>query len=596
MINDLSDSVKNSSISQFADDAAIWKSGGSLKFLQKKIQEDLDNISKWCLQWGFLISPTKTVCVVFSRKKNVSNIVLKLAKHTLEVVKEIKFLGIIFDSKLTWEKHINYVHTRCLKVLNCMRLLTGTKWGATSHTLRTIYIALIRSKIDYGCEVYNSASHSVKKKLDSIQFQALRICTGVIKGASLSSLQVEMGDPPYEIRRKCLIAKSCLNLNSFDDSHPAKLATNDTFIFDYFSKNVKNNPYSITARETLNLNNCSLDNVYNYRECQFPPWHVFQPVVKDQLHDLISKKDLPHLIKSEANILIDTQYSQYLKIFTDGSKDPINNTSGCGFVVPEFNIKKGFKLPNHTSIFMCELVAIFCSLNWLLDFRPTRAVIFVDSLSALQSIKGSIFKVKSQILYDIYLAYTSLVKTGTEIIFEWIPSHVGIFGNELADEIAKLSLSFSNIDLSIPLYKEDIKTLSRNFIQTMWQKEWDSHEDKLLYSLNKKVSFKIKIPRLARYQETILFQLRTEYIGLNKHLFKIQRSSSPRCSDCNLEENVSHFLLQCKRFSAEREIMMNKLHDLNVKVFTLENLLTGYNFLPIFEFIVASARLKKPIG
>ena len=41
---------------------------------------------------------------------------------------------------------------------------------------------------------------------------------------------------------------------------------------------------------------------------------------------------------------------------------------------------------------------------------------------------------------------------------------------------------------------------------------------------------------------------------------------------------------------------MNKLHDLNVKVFTLENLLTGYNFLPIFEFIVASARLKKPIG
>jgi hypothetical protein len=36
-----------------------------------------------------------------------------------------------------------------------MRLLTGTKWGANSYTLRNIYFALIRSKIDYGCEVYN---------------------------------------------------------------------------------------------------------------------------------------------------------------------------------------------------------------------------------------------------------------------------------------------------------------------------------------------------------------------------------------------------------------------------------------------------------
>ena len=69
-----------------------------------------------------------------------------------------------------------------------------------------MYFALIRSKIDYGCEVYNSASHAVKKLLDNIQIQSLRICTGSMKSASLASLQVEMGDPPYEERRKSLIA------------------------------------------------------------------------------------------------------------------------------------------------------------------------------------------------------------------------------------------------------------------------------------------------------------------------------------------------------------------------------------------------------
>jgi hypothetical protein len=124
----------------------------------------------------------------------------------LKLSRKLNFFGIIFDSKLTWLNHIQYIHTQCIKILNCMRLLTGTKWGANSYTLRTMYFALIRSKIDYGCEVYNSASHAVKKLLDNIQIQSLRICTGSMKSASLDSLQVEMGDPPYEERRKSLIA------------------------------------------------------------------------------------------------------------------------------------------------------------------------------------------------------------------------------------------------------------------------------------------------------------------------------------------------------------------------------------------------------
>jgi hypothetical protein len=85
-----------------------------------------------------------------------------------------------------------------------MRLLTGTKWGADSYTLRTMYFTLIRSKIDYGCEVYNSATHTVTILLDSIQFQSLRICTGSMKSTSLASLQVEMGDPPYDEQEQVL--------------------------------------------------------------------------------------------------------------------------------------------------------------------------------------------------------------------------------------------------------------------------------------------------------------------------------------------------------------------------------------------------------
>jgi hypothetical protein len=47
-------------MSQFADDGAIWKSGPNLRHLQNKIQQDLDNINKWCSTWGFLLSRNKT--------------------------------------------------------------------------------------------------------------------------------------------------------------------------------------------------------------------------------------------------------------------------------------------------------------------------------------------------------------------------------------------------------------------------------------------------------------------------------------------------------------------------------------------------------
>ncbi len=72
---------------------------------------------------------------------------------TLEKVQCFRFLGVYFDIKLTWREHIKYTVYKCKKVLNVMRCLAGLEWGASFSALKYIYIALIRSKLDYGCTV-----------------------------------------------------------------------------------------------------------------------------------------------------------------------------------------------------------------------------------------------------------------------------------------------------------------------------------------------------------------------------------------------------------------------------------------------------------
>ena len=63
------------------------------------------------------------------------------------------------------------------------------------------YRSLIRSVIDYGAIAYDNASESQLAKLDSIQYQALKISTGAMVATPLATLQVQCEEPPLQLRR-----------------------------------------------------------------------------------------------------------------------------------------------------------------------------------------------------------------------------------------------------------------------------------------------------------------------------------------------------------------------------------------------------------
>ena len=69
-----------------------------------------------------------------------------------------------------------------------------------------------------------------------------------------------------------------------------------------------------------------------------------------------------------------------------------------------------------------------------------------------ENVKSAVngFNLDSDLVKKFLKDYTVLAKNGKNIGFCWIPSHVGILGNEKADAAAKLALSLSVTSMKLP--------------------------------------------------------------------------------------------------------------------------------------------------
>ncbi|GFY12850.1 uncharacterized protein TNCV_3074101 [Trichonephila clavipes] len=169
----------------------------------------------------------------------------------IPVVSEVRFLGVIFDCKLTFLPHVLYLWKKCERSLNILKVLSITLWGADRVSLLRVYQALILSRLDYGCVVYGSARASVLKRLDTIHHSALRICSGVLRTSPVTSLYVVCHQPPLELRRRQLSANYFIRAMSVP-SHPLKpfaLAISLNRLYKTRSFNIK--PFSEKAKAVL---------------------------------------------------------------------------------------------------------------------------------------------------------------------------------------------------------------------------------------------------------------------------------------------------------------------------------------------------------
>ena len=155
---------KQNSLSQFADDTPQWAFSLNIHIAAKLLQQDLLKLAMWRAKWRIKLNAVKTKVIIFSRSilARKTELNLKLYGKTLKIYPQVKFLGITFDSQLTFQKHFE-------DILHHLRLLVNKKWGPSPATLIQIYKQCVRPIFEYGSLSTITASDHIISKIQRLQ-------------------------------------------------------------------------------------------------------------------------------------------------------------------------------------------------------------------------------------------------------------------------------------------------------------------------------------------------------------------------------------------------------------------------------------------
>ena len=127
-INDLPNCL-NSNAKLFADDTSLFSVVHNITDSANLLNSDLSKINEWALQWkmSFNPDPTKQAQeIIFSRKTSQRNHPsLMFNNNTVNLTTVRKHLGMIFDSKLNVDQHLQSVFKKISKTVGLLRKFQG---------------------------------------------------------------------------------------------------------------------------------------------------------------------------------------------------------------------------------------------------------------------------------------------------------------------------------------------------------------------------------------------------------------------------------------------------------------------------------------
>lgn len=170
-VADIDSCFLSSKLLCFADDMKVFSTVSSADDMIA-LQADLVRLEEYCRINKLELNPSKCSFITFTRKFNVIPTTYTLQGQALSRYSSMRDLGVIHDSKLLFDEHVEKIVSKASKALGfIMRLSKNFK---NVKTFKILYCTFVRSNLEYASEVWNPRYDVYIDRLESIQRRFLK--------------------------------------------------------------------------------------------------------------------------------------------------------------------------------------------------------------------------------------------------------------------------------------------------------------------------------------------------------------------------------------------------------------------------------------
>jgi len=514
-----------------------------------------------------VLSPHKSKSILFSNRRKFPVPLEPIVVDGAEIprVDDARFLGVVLDKRLSGAAHLRALVLKGYKVANIITSLAGVWWGAHPSLLLSVYRAIYRGSIEYGAQVLPLyRNRTLFLKLQRQQFRIIRVALGLRQSTPINVLLAEAREPPLNLRfsmltsryiyrsfarNSSLVVRSLRRLDIESRSSPRKKRIHLIKATPSFK------PYILQSYAADIMFRSLTPPLFSFSfQALFPISFYYSFDILDSTSKKTSKScnlsivEIRQRFKEFASPIIDNG----IAIYTDGSKIDEDSPVGSAVFSPDLHLAIKHRLPADTSIFSAEAWAILQAVILLESSSFRNAAIFSDSKSVLDALSSS--HTRSCLNYLIPMIRSkihNLERDGYQINLAWVPSHMGIWGNERADLLAKQAAFHGHKPkFKIPstdLFLRSHRALKTQFLASL---EKDFYHKGLSYH---KHFFNPSLPTrpwffrnpLPRDQIVIINRLRSNHYNLNLSLYRKNIVNSPVCHCGDSRQDVNHVIFRC---------------------------------------------------
>lgn len=473
--------------------------------------------------------------------------------------------------------------------------LARTGWGIPLSQCLQLIASLIHSRTDYAASVWHQQGKSTAavKAIQRIDNAAQRFALEVFKTHPLVFLKHDTASPSALHRLDARAQKSTARLLSLPGSNPAAMLARTALA-------TPRKAHRACLHHTLHHPSSVISTLLAPIEIISPTQSPI-PFPNPRVRSLIArtKEAAAHFVTSQLEGPVGKDPTRSLS-FSDGSLIPDVGVAAAALHLPT-GILSPANLgdPTHHTVYEAELVGIRMAANMAFSHR-TRLQdshwFFIDnqpSIRALtQPLRPSPGLMLRQRAVNSFAKLINLSPTAS-VTLVWCPAHVGIHENEEVDEAAKAATTAGapqNLPLSLAAVKQQINSRCAASVS-------DKPPPAVLRRLRgvyHPASAKKALAGLPRGAATAVAQLRAGHTPLAAFLHRINAVDDPNCAECAQPETTEHFLLLCRKYSAQRADLVKQVRLLHLPCTTQTLLTNPKAFKPLADYVQATDRFRLP--